>query len=57
MDATNTRMSVLLPTLHNSHQSGADPRHHITQQPLFNPVAPQPANNGQKREHCILGPF
>lgn len=48
-------MSVLLPTLHDGHQSGADPRHHITQQPLFNPVAPQPANNGQKSEHCILG--
>lgn len=48
---------VLLPTLHNGHHSSADAGHHITQQPLFNPVAPQPANDRQKREDGILGPF
>ena len=45
----------LLLTLHNGYQSGADSRHHITQQPLFNSVDPHPADDGQKGEHCLLG--
>lgn len=48
---------ILLLTLHNGHQSSADPRYHITWQPLFNSVDPHPANDGHKRERCILGAF
>lgn len=49
--------SFLLLTLHDGHQSSADPRHHITQQPLSKSVDPRPANDRQKREHDILGTF
>lgn len=35
-----------LLTLHYSHQPSADPRHHVTQQPLFHPVDLDPANDG-----------
>lgn len=46
---------VLLPTLHYCHQASADSRHHIPQEPLFNFVHPQPADNRQKREPHVLG--
>lgn len=36
----------VLPTLHYGHQSSADSRHHISQEPLFNFVDSQPSNDG-----------
>lgn len=46
---------VLLPTLHNGHQSSADSRHHIPQEPLFNFVDSQPANDRQEGKRGSLG--
>lgn len=44
-------------TLHDGHQPGADPGHHVAQQPLSHSVDLDPADDGQKRERCVLGPL
>lgn len=48
---------VLPPTLHYGHQASADSRHHVPQEPLFNFVYSHPANDGEERQHRILGPL
>lgn len=44
-------------TLQDGYQSSADARHDVAEQPLFDLVDSQPADDRQKRESCILGSF
>lgn len=53
-DSVNAPLSL---TLQDSHQSCADTRHNVTEQPLFESVDFHPADDRQQRESCVLGPF
>lgn len=44
-------------TLQDCDQPGADARHDVAEQPLSDLVAPQPADDGQEGQRCLLGPF
>lgn len=44
-------------TLQDGDESSADARHDVTEQPLFDAVDSQPADERQKRKGCILGSF
>lgn len=53
-DSVNVLSSL---TLQDSHQSCADTRHNVTEQPLFDSVDSHPADDWQERQSCILGTF
>lgn len=41
----------------DSYQSSADTGHNVTEQPLFDSVDSDPADDRQKGERCVLGSF